>query len=306
MRKIIAFAIGIISFNNAQACDVCGCGGGNAGAGMGFMPTNDFHYIGIRSNYRHYYSREESIITGTTTSNEYFFLSELVAKYQLTKRWQLIGLLPYSNVNQHKNNVVSSQSGLGDISLLSYYTPILKKDSTGLIRHQLNLGIGLKMPSGKYAASAHEMSNIYPGTGAFDIQFSANYLVQKKKHGYQFEASNTIRLENKYGYQYGNATSVGANYFLSLRLNRNLFRPFIGFQSNYYAKDVIDRVIVGESVNYGTVLTGKIGLNYMRSTWFASISGQLPIYQNIGNGAVQQKETVQVSINYLIPKKQKK
>lgn len=306
MRKIATLFFGIFSIVQVQACDVCGCGGGNAGAGMGFMPTNDYHYIGFRSNYRRFYSQEHSIITGTTSSTEYFFLNELIGKYQLSKRWQLLGIVPYSFVSQVKQNSTTSQQGIGDVSVLGFYTPILKKDSSGLIRHQLNFGFGVKVPTGKYAQSVDLMSNIYPGTGAFDIQFAANYILQKKKHGFQFEAANTIRLENSYGFQYGNVTTVGANYFIALRRNDNLFRPFIGVQGNYFAKDVIDRVIVNESVNFGPIVTVRIGLNFSRLNWFASLSGQVPIYQNLGDGAVQQKEAVQFSLNYLIPKKSKK
>jgi hypothetical protein len=115
MQKIATLFFGIFSIVQVKACDVCGCGGGNAGAGMGFMPTNDYHYIGIRSNYRRFYSQEHSIINGPTSSTEYFFLTELIGKYQLSKRWQLIGIVPYSFVSQAKQNSTTSQQGIGDV-----------------------------------------------------------------------------------------------------------------------------------------------------------------------------------------------
>jgi hypothetical protein len=77
-------------------------------------------------------------------------------------------------------------------------------------------------------------------------------------------------------------------------------------QANQFSKDRIDGKIVSESVNHGFTLNGKIGLNYVQSNWFFSVSGQLPIIQSLGDGDVNQKEAVQVSINYLISKKSKK
>jgi hypothetical protein len=304
MQKSIALLCGVLAIVNVYACDVCG--GVSANSTIGFAPTNDFHYFGIRSNYRRFYSHSESMITGTMNSTEYFFQSDLVGKFQLSNRWQLIGIIPYSYVSQIENGTKSSKSGLGDISLMSFYSPLIAKDSAGFIRQQLNVGLGLKCPTGNYAESAHTMSNMYPGTGAFDIILGANYFTQTRKNGFQLEGLQTFRLENKYGYQYGSISTLSGNYFRVIKASRSVFRPFVGFQASYFGKDCIDRIIVTESVNHGLAVSGKIGLNYVKSNWFFSVSTQLPIYQNLGNGAVQQKESVQLSINYLISKQSKK
>jgi hypothetical protein len=304
MQKILALLCGVLAIVNVYACDVCG--GVSANSTIGFAPTNDFHYFGIRSNYRRFYSHSESMITGTMNSTEYFFQSDLVGKFQLSNRWQLIGFIPYSLVSQKENNVKTSKSGLGDISLMSFYSPLIAKDSSGFIRQQLNVGLGIKCPTGNYAESAHTMSNMYPGTGAFDITLGANYFTQNLKNGFQLEGSQTYRLENTYGYQYGSISTLSGNYFRVFKASRSVFRPFVGFQASYFGKDCIDRIIVTESVNHGLAVSGKIGVNYVKSNWFFSVSTQLPIYQNLGNGAVHQKESVQLSINYLISKKSKK
>jgi len=304
MQKSIALLYGVLAIVNVYACDVCG--GVSANSTIGFAPTNDFHYFGIRSNYRRFYSHSESMITGTMNSTEYFFQSDLVGKFQLSNRWQFIGIIPYSYVSQIENGTKSSKSGLGDLSLMSFYSPLIAKDSSGFIRQQLNVGLGLKCPTGNYAESAHTMSNMYPGTGAFDIILGANYFTQTRKNGFQLEGLQTFRLENKYGYQYGSISTLSGNYFRVIKASSSVFRPFVGFQASYFGKDCIDRIIVTESVNHGLAVSGKIGLNYVKSNWFFSVSTQLPIYQNLGNGAVQQKESVQLSINYLISKKSKK
>ena len=59
-------------------------------------------------------------------------------------------------------------------------------------------------------------------------------------------------------------------------------------------------------MNNGKIISEKIGLNIIRTNWFLSLYGQLPIYQNLGSGTVQQKELVSISLNYLISKKLKK
>jgi hypothetical protein len=304
MQKNLAFLCGVLAIVNSYACDVCG--GVSENSTIGFAPTNDFHYFGIRSNYRRFYSYSESMITGTMNSTDYFFQSDLMGKIQLSNRWQLIGIIPYSYVSQIENGIKTSKSGLGDVSLMSFYSPLIVKDSSGFIHQQLNVGLGLKCPTGNYAESAHAMSNMYPGTGAFDITLGANYFLQTRKNGIQLEGAQTFRLENKYGYQYGSISSFGGNYFRVFKASNSVFRPFIGIIATYFGKDCIDRIIATESVNNGLTVSGKFGLNYVKSNWFFSLSTQLPIYQNLGNGAVQQKESVQLSINYLISKKSKK
>ena len=77
MLKYVALTIGVYLHFTAAACDVCG---GVSTSGMnGFTPTNDFHFIGIRSTYRRYCSHSESLLTGVSTnSTEYFLQSDFL------------------------------------------------------------------------------------------------------------------------------------------------------------------------------------------------------------------------------------
>ena len=305
MLKYVALTIGVYLHFATVACDVCG---GVSASGMnGFTPTNDFHFIGIRSTYRRYCSHSESLLTGVSTnSTEYFLQSDLMGKFQLSNRWQIIGTLPYSYAIQIESGSKTIQSGIGDIGLQSFYTPIIQKDTNGIINQQLNIGFGIKSPTGNYAESAHTMSNMYPGTGAFNFTLSANYIFQSGKNGGQIEASNSYSLQNKYGYKYGNSSSIGGTIFRMFKFSKTTFRPFVGFQASLILKDRIHGYTTNESMNNGEIISGKIGLNIIRSNWFLSLYGQLPIYQNLGSGTVQQKELVSISLNYLISKKLKK
>ena len=305
MLKYVALTIGVYLHFATVACDVCG---GVSASGMnGFTPTNDFHFIGIRSTYRRYCSHSESLLTGVSTnSTEYFLQSDLMGKFQLSNRWQIIGTLPYSYAIQIESGSKTIQSGIGDIGLQSFYTPIIQKDTNGIINQQLNIGFGIKSPTGNYSESAHTMSNMYPGTGAFNFTLSANYIFQSGKNGGQIEASNSYSLQNKYGYKYGNSSSIGGTIFRMFKFSKTTFRPFVGFQASLILKDRIHGYTTNESMNNGEIISGKIGLNIIRANWFLSLYGQLPIYQNLGSGSVQQKELVSISLNYLISKKHKK
>ena len=305
MLKYVALTIGVYLHFTAVACDVCG---GVSTSGMnGFTPTNDFHFIGFRSSYRRYFSHAESLLTGVATnSTEYFLQSDLMGKFQLSNRWQIIGTLPYSYATQIESGSKTYQSGIGDIGLQSFYTPVIQKDTNGIIQRQLNIGFGIKTPTGKYAESAHTMSNMFPGTGAFNFTLSANFIFQSGKNGGQIEASNSYSLQNKFGYQYGNSSSIGGTIFRMFKFSKTTFRPFVGFQASLILKDRIHGYTTSESMNNGEIISGKIGLNIIRANWFLSLYGQLPIYQNLGNGTVQQKELVSISLNYLISKKLKK
>ena len=305
MLKYIALTIGVCLHFISVACDVCG--GVSASSMNGFTPTNDFHYIGLRSTYRRYCSHNESLLTGVATnSTEYFLTAELLGKFQLSNRWQLSGSLPYSFAFQTESDLRTRKNGMGDFGIQSFYTPLIQQDTNGIIRRQLNIGFGIKTPTGKFAESAHAMSNMYPGTGAFNFMLSANYIFQSGKNGGQIEASNTYSLRNKYGYQYGNSSSIGGTIFRMFTSSKTIFRPFVGFQASLILKDRIHGYTTSDSMNNGEIISGKIGLNIIRTNWFLSLYGQLPIYQNLGNGTVQQKELLAISINYLISKKLKK
>jgi hypothetical protein len=289
----------------SNACDVCG--GANPSNSMGFMPGNTYHFIGMRSIYKRYCSQHISLVTGNSTfSTEYFLSTEITGKYQLSKRWQLVGVLPYSFAAQEQASGSTQQNGIGDASIFTFYTPHLRVDSVGNILAQLNVGGGLKLPTGNYARNAHETSNIYPGSGAADVTVSLNYLHQVKKTGFQLEASNTYRFSNSAGYQFGNALSISGNFFVKITAQNTVWRPFVGVQFNSFGKDRINGKINSESVNNGYYIGGKVGVNYIRSNWFISLYGEIPAYQNIGNNTVKQQERLSLSINYLILKKKKK
>lgn len=303
--KTIVLTVTVVLALQGAACDVCG--GANPSSSMGFMPGNAYHFIGLRSNYKRYCSQHISLVTGNSTfSTEYFSSMEITGKYQLSTRWQVVGTLPYSFAAQKQLGSITQQNGIGDASALVLYTPLLRLDSLGNISTQLNVGGGLKLPTGKYARDAHETSNMYPGSGAVAITIAANYLHQFKKQGIQLEASNTYRFENSAGYQFGNALAFSGNYFVKLTHRSSTWRPFVGIQINAFGKDRINGSINSESVNNGRYIGGKLGVNYIHSNWFVSLFGELPIYQNLGGNTVKQQEQVSLSIHYLIQKKTQK
>lgn len=298
MHYLIALSMVLLLAINSNACEVCG--GTNPPITIGYLPSNTNHFIGIRNTFRHYNSTEQ-LIASQVEYTDYFNSIEIVGKYQLSKKWQLNALIPYSIVTQKNETNLLSKQGLGDISLLSNFLPYVKKDSTGAFQNIFTIGLGFKTPTGAFSSNVHETSNMYPGTGAFDVISSISYFHSFNKYAYQIEASNAYRLENVVGYQFGNSLTLNAQLFKKIKLKKQLFQPMIGFNFLLNGKDRIHGKINTESYNDGFVLNGKIGLTWLASKWMISANLQQPIIQNIGNKLVEQKELCQLAIYYLIP-----
>jgi hypothetical protein len=204
-------------------------------------------------------------------------------------------------------------NGLGDLSLSMNYLPIVKTDSMGNMLHALSCGVVLKFPTGKHSTFAHEMSNQYPGTGAYDLGLLVNESLQLKKWNLMNEGNFIVRTAAKNGYQYGNVLSISS--VISRRMKFKIrriektesfsWKPFIGIQFQYMFPDLLDNVIHTDSQNNGTVLGLRMGATVQRKNWLFTANVQVPIYQALGIGAIQQKEQAQLSVLYLLNTKKK-
>lgn len=304
MHWITAFAVGLIVSSYSYACDVCG---GIAPPGtIGFTPGNNYHFIGVRTNFRHYASQEVSQFDGSVrNSQEYFLQGELTARMALSTRFHIITSLPYSAARQTAQNGHSGMNGLGDFSLGGIFSPIQTLDPNGEQVHQMNVGGTIKFPTGKYALNAHSMSNLYPGTGSFDAQLLFSHLFNLKRIGWQSELSYSFRTENKYGYRYGNSFSGNFHQYINLSGEKLILRLFIGLGCSSFGKDRLNGSPVDESVNDGWQIGLRMGVNVVVSNWFLSGHAHIPVAQELGDGSVKQKESIQLSIIYLIQRKKR-
>jgi hypothetical protein len=312
MKQICSIIAGLTFAYASLACDVCG--GVNSGPNMGLLPAARYHFIGLRSGFRHYESTMENLFTGEKTyTTERFASMELIGRLQFHPRWNAGLLLPYQSNWQVGDTFTTRMNGLGDLSLSMNYLPIVKTDSMGNMLHALSCGVVLKFPTGKHATFAHEMSNQYPGTGAYDLGLLVTESLQLKKWNLMNEGNFIIRTAAKNGYQYGNVLSISSVISRSMKFRiRRIektesfsWKPFIGLQFLFMFPDQLDHEIHTDSQNNGAVLGLRMGATVQRKNWLFTANVQAPIYQALGIGAIQQKEQAQLSVLYLLNTKKK-
>ena len=222
-------------------------------------------------------------------------------------------LIPYQSNWQTGDSLKTRINGLGDLNVSLNYLPLLKMDSLGNMVHALSCGLALKFPTGKHAAFAHDMSNQYPGTGAYDLGFMITESLQLKKWSIMNEGNFVLRTAAKNGYQYGNVISISSVISRSMKFKIHRiekiesfsWKPFIGLQFQYMFPDQLDHVIHTDSQNNGSVLGLRMGATVQRKNWLFTANVQVPIYQALGIGAIQQKEQAQLSVLYLMNTKKK-
>lgn len=286
---------------NAHACDVCGCVSGLST--QGFLPNERFHFVGIVSNYNEFQSQRNILFSDEIEySTEAFYKSSLTGRWQISDRIAIIGSIPFVYNQQIRDNQTTTETGIGDVSIFVNTLIVNKQDDSNA--QYLRVGVGSKVPTGRYSSVALETSNLFPGSGAFDILFSTNYMYRKMKWGMIQENQVRIPTENKVGYKYG--TTVNANFygFYAHKTNNTVeLMPFLGAGIQWKDVDKINRIPVAQQFNGGVIATTDIGLQAVLPSWMIHLKYGHPVFQQLSNNDVKMTVgNLELGIRYLIKK----
>jgi len=111
-------------------------------------------------------------------------------EFPVLKNIQLSVLLPYHFHARDTKTGNQKIEGLGDITVLAMYRLYqTHKDSTVLV-HTLQLGGGVKAPSGKFndTNSGSLNPSFQVGTGSWDYILASEYTVKRKTIRVQYDA----------------------------------------------------------------------------------------------------------------------
>ena len=293
------FTVLVLIFSaNLLACDVCGGSAGSPSFGT-FVPTN-FHQIGLRSSVRGF----KSYLYGIEYSRETIFQEELHARWQVHKRIQLIGSMPFQFARQTKTGYSDHIQGMADPSILTNYVLINKKDSLSEMRQFLSAGFGLKFPLGKTVVYSDPQKNMYPGTGTTDMIFLATFYDQFSiKWGVQSEASYACKGTDKWGYRFGNSLSLNTAAVRKFQKGKYRWLTTTGFQFDYQAKARLHNERTEAQINNISLLSARVGANLIIPNWMFSLQFQQPVLQQINEGIVRQTNFTSFGIFRLIQKK---
>lgn len=304
MKKII-LTIGFLAILiTSQACDICGCGVGSYYFGV--MPQFNKNFIGLRYRTMHFESHLNSRILRT---NEYFRTTEIWGRFYASPKLQIMTFLPYSfNTQTDVNNFSKNLQGLNDIVLMANYNLLsasMKNDTTmRKFRHNLWLGGGVKLPTGKYNFEEQDAGqvanpNFQLGSGSVDFLVSAFYNVRYKNWGFNQDLSYKINTKNSKDYHFGNRISGNSNVFYIYEINKKFaIMPYGGVYYEHSAKDKRTGEKTKETGGY--LLAANVGADFYALKRL-SIGGnyQIPLGQNLGNGEIRANNRWNVQVSFL-------
>lgn len=273
-------------------CDACGCAAGNGSSGFESLLNPQF--IGIKYFAQHYKAKE-NLFVNDLTQDQNFNTLQLWAKIPLTQKLSIYGSLPF---HFHEKKTLQGDiniNGIGDINLMGIYQLINSKDNI----HQLNGGIGVKVPLGNFDEKG--ISGVNPsfqlGTGSWDYQAVLNYRFQKNKLAVLLNTDYTIKTENKKHYQFGNQWNYSATGFYQIFGNeKSILSTKFGFQGEVYGRNRQFKEDLPKTA--GSALYGKLGFEASYKKFSLGTEVMLPAHTNLAGGDIEAKSRFSVFVNF--------
>lgn len=293
-------------YNFEEDCDVCGCSG--SGGSMGYGTIGNSNFIGLRYMYQQYRSRD-GIFNNSPWIDENFNTLQLWGQIPISERISINAIVPYHFHNRTFNDGSGQDiNGLGDISILGFYNLIsprmdgLFPEQRYVFKHNLQLGGGVKLPTGDYKRENNTGSvnpSFQVGTGSFDFVVAGNYSVSHKNWGAGLLANYTFKTENEQNYEFGNQFNYGFNLYRSFTtMKMNSFTPVIGLAGELYGTNKSYGLDVANTK--GDVLFTRLGLESNLGKFSAGINLMLPLSQNLNGGKVEVKSRIGIHLNFVI------
>jgi len=287
----------------ASACDVCGCSiGGNY---FGILPQFHRHFVGLRwaeQSFQSAHSRSAAR-AGRFDSEESFRTADLLGRFYLTRRVQMLAVVPYHSFRRVENAQAIETQGFGDVSVMAGYILLDTGDSIHRAwQHTLSVNGGVKLPTGSHKLTNAEGEllhpNLQPGSGTTDFMLSVMYTVRHGAWGFTADALGRLNTANRHtDYQFGNRLSGSAKFFYWKNLGRITLLPNAGvFMDAAQAND--GDVDFTEGTGGGIALaTG--GLDVYMGHFSVGFTFQQPVWQNLGYGKVHNNSRWMATVNYI-------
>jgi hypothetical protein len=279
---VLLFLLGF-SFS-AESCNGgCPSGGGY----MGIVPQFSKNFIGLRYRMRSFSSTDASHGVGNSLSNHLFQTAELWGRFYPSKRIQAFVFLPYQLNSETVDNVTSRIENIGDMSFIFNYNLINTGDSLDLDwKHNLLLGVGAKLPTGKYQQRNAE-KQMYPvafqaGTGAYSAILSAMYTLRFRKMGLNSNFSYYYNGKNELDYSFGNLASGSLSGFYWFKINEVSILPSLGTYLENTQRDIDNGYYV--NTTGGTLCYYSLGTDVYINRFAISLNVQKPYLQDVASG----------------------
>lgn len=286
MKKFIVYMAISLCVTSTHACEICGCGVGNYYIGL--LPHFKRSFFGVRYQFRSFDTR--MAMDQTQFSKDNYQTWEAWGGYNIGKRWQVLGFVPYNVSHQVSDEGHTDRKGLGDIAaMVNYKLFDLRSSGSGnkLTTQQVWLGAGLKLPTGKFdidpadpdVASA---ANTQIGSGSTDIFLTLTHNIQSGNFGVNTNIGYKLNTVNADKYRFGNRFTVNSFAFYSIVTGRNAITPNIGLMFETAAKNKLDGTALDQTGGHLLALAGGVEFGLGRITVGGNL--QAPIAQDFAGG----------------------
>lgn len=281
-----------------EDCDACGCSAN--GGSMGFSSIMNANFIGVRYLHQQYKSRD-GVFNNSPWIDENFNTAQVWARIPISKKIEIMALLPYHFHNRIKpDGAKQNISGLGDITFMGFYTLFETSADSSSFSHKVQLGTGIKMPTGNYDKANNGSINpsFQVGTGSWDYTVAAEYILKKARIGFHGAANYIFKTENEKHYRFGDQFNYAGTFFYDTNVGALSVMPQLGFAGEVYRANHD----FGEAVplTEGNVLFSKAGIELGYNKFSLGINVMLPLQQNLTGGRVEAKYRFSVNLNYTI------
>ena len=273
-------------------CDACGCAAGNGSSGFESLLNPQF--IGIKYFAQHY-KATENLFTSDLTQDQYFNTIQIWGKIPVTDKLSLYANIPF---NFHERKTLQGDiriSGIGDANLMGIYELLRSKDTF----HQLNGGIGVKIPLGEFDKKG--ITGVNPsfqlGTGSWDYQMALSYKYQKSLLALMVNTDYTFKTENKKHYQFGNQWNYAVTAFHRIWKNETTTISFkAGMQGEVYDWNKQFGEVMPRTA--GSALYGKLGFEASYKKFSLGSEIMLPAYSNLASSDIEARSRFSMFVNF--------
>ncbi len=299
MKKIFLVALFFLSIQDSFACDICGCSSGNYFIGP--FPQFHKHFFGLRYTFRNF----KSVVADSPDefSKDFYQTIELWSGWNIGKKWQVLGFVPYNINRQNSDDGITKSNGLGDITLIVNYNLLNKqsKDKGGNnVNQQLWVGGGVKIPTGKFSPDPNDIiptASNQAGTGSVDYIANAMYAVYIKNWGINSSLNYKVNRKSD-GYQFGDRFSSTAFVFRTFDNGGTVFNPNAGLLFESLRANKLEGEKVPDSG--GNALLASAGLEIGFKKVSVGFNVQLPVAQNFSNEQTTAKTRGMVHMTFTL------
>jgi hypothetical protein len=299
LRRFVLAVIMLITIQDSFACDICGCSSGNYFIG----PFPYFHkfFVGSRYTFRSF----KSIVANDASqySHDFYQTVEVWGGWNISKRWQVLGFIPYNFNRQSSDDGVAKANGLGDITLVLNYDLLNKqsKNKSGNdVNQQLWVGAGLKIPTGKFSPDPNDIiptASNQAGTGSVDYLLNATYAVYVKNWGISSNVNYKINQKAE-GYQFGNRFNSSVFVFRSFNAGSTALNPNVGVLFEDLKSNKLEGQKVPDSGGHALLASGGLEFGFQKIS--VGFNVQLPVAQNLSNGQTTAKVRGMVHLTFTL------